>query len=59
MAVRNRATRRRLGGNTFGKGTPIDLGVKEYKRKHRNEPKRVLYFKQEMWKAYRELKEER
>lgn len=37
---------------------PIDLGIKQYKREHSNEPKRVLYFKQEMWNAFHELKGE-
>lgn len=37
---------------------PIDLGIKQYKREHGNEPKRVLYFKTEMWKAFQELKGE-
>jgi hypothetical protein len=38
---------------------PIDLGIKSYKKVHRNDSKRVLYFKQEMWKAFYELKKEK
>lgn len=38
---------------------PTNLGINAYKKLHRNEPKRVLYFKQEMWKAFYELKEEK
>lgn len=38
------------------RNTPIDLGIKAYKLMHSNEPKRVLYFKQEMWRAFHELK---
>lgn len=36
--------------------TPIDLGIKEYKRNHLAESKRIRYYKEEMWKAFHELK---
>lgn len=37
---------------------PINLGIKEYKRNHIDEPKRIRYYKEEMWKAFHELKGE-
>lgn len=35
---------------------PINLGIKEYKRNHLAENKRIRYYKEEMWKAFHELK---
>lgn len=35
---------------------PINLGINQYKKEHPNEPKRVKYYKEEMWKAHYELK---
>lgn len=46
-----------MGYTGHGALAPIDLGIKAYKRKHRGDSKRVLYYKQEMWKAFHELKE--
>ena len=34
---------------------PINLGIQEYKRKHVDDNKRIAYYKEEMWKAFREL----
>lgn len=38
------------------RNTPTDLGINAYKRLHSDEPERVVYYKQEMWKAFHELK---
>lgn len=35
---------------------PLNLGIKKYKKEHVDEPKRVRYYKEEMWKAFHELK---
>jgi hypothetical protein len=57
--LRGQGVMAKLGFTPHGKGNaPIDLGIKQYKREHSNESKRVLYFKQEMWKAFHELKGE-
>lgn len=53
----NRATRRKYKVEGHGKQQPIDLGIKQYKREHGNDRKRVLYYKVEMWKAFHEFKE--
>ena len=37
---------------------PIDLGIQKYKKEHVDEPKRIKYYKSEMWKAFHELKGE-
>lgn len=57
LHLRNRAQRRAAGYEGHGALAPIDLGIKEYKRKHEGQYQRVLYFKQEMWKSFQELKE--
>lgn len=36
--------------------TPINLGIKQYKKLHSREKGRVVYYKEEMWKAFNELK---
>lgn len=40
------------------KTTPTVLGINKYKKLHSDEPKRVLYYKKEMWNAFHELKGE-
>lgn len=52
----NRKQRRRIRYNGRAKNQPYNLGIKEYKRLHGDEPKRVLYYKKEMSQAFRELK---
>lgn len=37
---------------------PINLGIKEYKKAHPGETKRIAYYKEAMWKAQQELKAE-
>lgn len=51
----NRITRRKLG---YGSPhlLPIDLGIKQYKRDHPGESKRIAFYKERMWKANNELR---
>lgn len=38
---------------------PTMLGINKYKKQHGDEPKRVVYYKKEMWYAFHELKKEK
>lgn len=43
--------------NLYGPSVmPINLGIREYKKAHPGENKRIKYFKEAMWKAHHELK---
>lgn len=35
---------------------PINLGIKQYKRDHKGQGKRIAYYKEQIWAAYKDLK---